>query len=119
MADTFDDFPITRNFEAIQHGDWFRVTLTYKVSGSPVNLTSYTAEMVIFDDAGNTLATSTSPSGIVLGGAAGTINPRITDVQTAAMPVGIHNYNLWLIDGSGNRLAFSVGKFAVRKGLTA
>lgn len=61
----------------------------YKDStGSAVNLTGYTASTIFLDKAGGaTLLTLSSPSsGIVLGGAAGTITHSFTLSQVAALP---------------------------------
>jgi hypothetical protein len=118
MTDTFDGFPISRDFNTIQDADWSR-TFTYTIGGSPVNLTGYSAEFVIFDDHENKLVSATSPSGVVLGGAAGTITPKITNGQTDAITAGSYRYVLWIIDGSGERTPFSAGRFNIARGVSA
>lgn len=119
MADIFDEFPIVRDFTTVQDADWSK-TFTYKIDGTAVNLTGYTAELVIFDDYENTKATSTtSNGGITLGGAAGTITATLDNAITNALPASNYHYTLWLINASGKRTAFSVGRFSVRKGVSA
>lgn len=111
---TFDDFPIVLNFDVVQHSDWTK-TLTYNVNGTPFNLTGYGAEMTVWNDSGVKLITLTQSSGIALGGSAGTITLTIDDATLTAIAYGAHNFDLWLIDGSGNRRIFAVGKFNVRR----
>jgi hypothetical protein len=118
MADTFDEFPIVRDYVAVQHSDWAK-TFTYKIDGVAVNLTGYTAEMTVWDDAGNVLTNIDTTAGIVLGGALGTIAPTIGHAALAAMPYGAHNYTLWLISSGGLRTPFMAGKFSVRRAVWA
>lgn len=118
MADTFDGFPISRDFSTVQDADWSR-TFTYKIDGVAVNLTGYSAEMVVFDDYENKVASVTSPSGIALGGSAGTITPTIGHAVTDALTAGSYRYVLWLVNGSGARTAFSTGRFNIAKGVSA
>lgn len=119
MADTFDEFPIVRDFATVQDADWSK-TFTYKIDGTPVNLTGYTAELVIFDDYENKLGTSTtSNGGITLGGAAGTITVTVSRTITNSLTASSYRYTLWLINGAGKRTPFSVGRFNIRKGVSA
>jgi hypothetical protein len=118
MADTFDDFPIIRSFDVVQDQDWSR-TFTYKVGGAPVNLTGYSAEFVIFDDYEKVYTTAVSPSGVVLGGSAGTITPTISAAVTDSLNAASYHCLLWLIDGSGKRLPFLRGRWNLAQGVSA
>lgn len=118
MADVFDDFPILRSFDVVQDQDWSR-TFTYKVDSVAVNLTGWSAEFVVFDDVEKVYATSTSPTGVVLGGSAGTITPTVTAAVTDTLTASSYHYVLWLINGSGSRLPFARGRFNVVRGVSA
>ena len=80
-------------------GATFDLNLTWNVSGSPVNLTSYTARMQVRDtfDTATTVLNFTSGSGITLGGTAGTILVEATAATTAGVPVGQYVYDLELV----------------------
>lgn len=90
---------------AIEQGATFTNRFTYKDStGVAINLTSYTARMQIRASvkAATTLAElTTANGGIVLGGAAGTIDLLLTATQTAAITAKRGVYDLELIDVSG------------------
>lgn len=118
MATTFDEFPIVRDFETLQDADWSR-TFTYKIDGTPVNLTGYSAELVVFDEYENAKITITTPTNIVLGGAAGTITPKISNTATNALTPGAYRFNLFLVEPDGDRLPFLVGRFTIRKAVSA
>lgn len=85
-------------------GSTFSRTLTWKVSGSPVNLTNYTARMqartshisgtVVLD-------LTTANSKITLGGAAGTITLSLTATETAAITAQSLSYDLELVSAGG------------------
>lgn len=85
-------------------GSTFSRTLTWKVSGTPVNLTDYTARMqartshisgtVVLD-------MTTANSKITLGGAAGTITLSLTAGETAAITAQSLSYDLELVSAGG------------------
>ena len=85
-------------------GSTFSRTLTWKVSGSPVNLTNYTARMqartshvsgtVVLD-------LTTANSKITLGGAAGTITLSLSATDTAAITAQSLSYDLELVSAGG------------------
>lgn len=85
-------------------GSTFSRTLTWKVSGSPVNLTNYTARMqartshisgtVVLD-------MTTANSKIALGGAAGTITLSLSAADTAAITAQSLSYDLELVSAGG------------------
>jgi len=61
-------------------------TWTWNVDDTPVNITGYTAELLVTDGFGGTARLSlTSARGLVLGGSAGTIAPALSAVATAAL----------------------------------
>lgn len=79
-----------------QGSDWY-LTLQYKDStGTPINLTGYTAAMQLREYYGSTDAelTLTSSSGITITAATGTLAIHATAVQTAAIPAGKYVYDL-------------------------
>lgn len=75
-----------------QGDDWSPIwTLRYRGSQTPFDLTGYTAKMQIRSTYYNTakLIDLTSPSGLVLGGVTGTIQPIVSDAQTMSLiPAG-------------------------------
>jgi len=85
-------------------GSTFSRTLTWKVSGSAVNLTNYTARMqartshisgtVVLD-------LTTANSKITLGGTAGTITLTLSATDTAAITQSSLAYDLELVSAGG------------------
>lgn len=110
-------YPATKPFDASQ-GETWRRTLTWKVDGTAVNLTLYTAAMQIRDTKGKLLASITSSSGITLGGYAGTIALLIAKSVTSAMPSGSHDYDLELTSSGGETTPLIAGKFNIRRETT-
>lgn len=92
----------------IEQGAKFSRVLTWKDSaGNLINLTGYTAEMIIKSDKPRpqqVIALSTTPdehgNGITLGGADGTITILIKTVTTTEMKFTEGDYNLDLTDAS-------------------
>jgi len=81
----------------------FDRTFTVTQGGTALNLTGYTAAMMVRDAVDGTatpLLSLTSGSGITLGGTAGTIAVAITNAQSAAIPAGSYAYDLEIISGS-------------------
>ena len=81
----------------------FDRTFTVTQGGTALNLTGYTAAMMVRDAVDGTatpLLSLTSGSGITLGGTAGTIQVAITNAQSAAIPAGSYAYDLEIISGS-------------------
>jgi hypothetical protein len=78
--------PAGRYDITIEAGSTFQLRVTWKDSnGTPINLTGYTARMKVKPTYGGVATFSlTSPSGgLVLGGAAGTIDVTISATDTA------------------------------------
>jgi hypothetical protein len=85
----------------IEQGATFDRTVTWRDStGTLVNLTGYTAALVVKDTTGTTVVTPT----LTLGGAAGTIRVRLTATQTAALEATSgrpHSYDLLMTAADG------------------
>jgi hypothetical protein len=86
----------------IEPGSTFSRTLTWRnADGNLVDLTNYTATLVIADSYGGTaLLTLTEGSGITLGGALGTIGIVMTVTQTNTLEAGERYWDLVLVDSS-------------------
>lgn len=84
-------------------GSTFQRTLTWKINGSAVNLTGYTARMQAREShtAASTVLNLTSGSGITLGGTAGTIAISVSATTTAAITQSQLVYDLELVAGDG------------------
>lgn len=85
-------------------GSTFSRTLTWKVSGSPVNLTGYTARMMARTSHISetiVLDMTTSNGKISLGGTAGTITLNLSATETAAITATSLSYDLELVSAGG------------------
>ena len=85
-------------------GSTFSRTLTWKISGSAVDLTSYTARMqarASVTSATVVLDLTTANSKIVLGGTAGTITITVSAADTAAITQQSLAYDLELVSAGG------------------
>ena len=88
----------------IEQGATFQMNLTWKDStGSPVNITGYSARMQVREnyESESTLVSLTSSGGdIVLGGALGTIAITITASATQSLQLEEAVYDLELVSGA-------------------
>lgn len=93
--------PATYNITAYQ-GATYDLNLTYKVDGTAVNLTGYTAAMQVREtpNASSTILSISSGSGITLGGTAGTISVLVSSETMGATSPGSYVYDLELDSGS-------------------
>jgi tRNA threonylcarbamoyladenosine modification (KEOPS) complex Pcc1 subunit len=85
-------------------GSTFSRTLTWKISGSPVNLTDYTARMMARTShiSGTVVLDMTTSNGkITLGGTAGTITLSLSAADTAAITASSLSYDLELVSVGG------------------
>ena len=101
----------------IDQGATYSQVFTWKDSaGDPVSLVGWTARMQVrrrMPSTGALVDLTTENSGIVLGGAAGTVTVTIAATATDDLPVGEHVYDLELVNGSVvERLV--MGSFTVR-----
>lgn len=93
----------------IEQGATFTLSATWKDStGAPVNLTGYSARMQVRPDyeSEEVLVSITSTSGIVLGGALGTIVATVsaTDTQKLNIQKGVYDLELQSTGGVVTRL---------------
>jgi hypothetical protein len=85
-------------------GSTFSRTLTWKISGSAVNLTDYTARMqarASVTSATVVLDLTTANGKITLGGTAGTITLTLSAAETAAVTQQSLAYDLELVSAGG------------------
>lgn len=92
----------------IEQGAYKSLSLTYKdATGTPIDLTGYTARMQIRGYAESTTAwvSLTSASGITLGTTDGAIDIELTSTQTSAIPdSGFYDIELVAPSGEVNRI---------------
>ena len=102
---------------AVPQGTTLSKQLTYRIDGTPVNLTGYTARLVVRVKQSSTssLLTLTNSAGLTLGGAAGTIAITISATQTAALPAGGLFYFLEITSGGGIVTRLVAGQLEVSK----
>ncbi len=101
-------------------GATFAKQLTYAIDDVPVNLTGYTARMQVREKhTSKNFVTSltTENGGIVLGGAAGTINIYIPDENTSTITAKDYVYDIELIS-TGEVYRLLEGKFIVTPEVT-
>lgn len=81
-------------------GATFDYLLTWKTSGTAVDLTGYTARMQVREEYTSSTAvlSLTSGSGITLGGTAGTIVIAASAATTGALEAGDYVYDLELVN---------------------
>jgi hypothetical protein len=96
------------NFTLDQGSTWTLQLVYEDPSGTPINLTGYTAEMKVrkkADSSAVVLYLSTANGGITITGAQGKLNLIATDEQTQPIEPGIYVYDLELdIAGTRSRL---------------
>lgn len=110
--------PARLNF-AVWKGATFQKRLTYRSGNEtspPVDLTSYTAEMLIYDNTGNllTLESTGGVSRLILGGSAGTIDILIPDTITTGFVWRAANYKLSATTSAGRKDFLLFGNFSIK-----
>ncbi len=106
---------------SIEQGSTYNLVLTWKVDGTAVNLTNYTARLqarVDVEDTETVLSMTTSGGGITLGGVLGTITLDQTATQTALLPAGTYIYDLEMVAGSGTVTRLVQGELIVSAEVT-
>lgn len=106
--------PVELDLTVYQGASWDR-TITWKIDGTAVNLTGYTARMQVRRtvDADATLIALTSGSGITITAGTGTIALAMTAAQTAALPPGTWVYDLEVVSGGGEVTRLMMGALIV------
>jgi hypothetical protein len=88
----------------IDQGATWEITFTYKnTNGTPINLTGYSAALQLrtsYDAASASLSLTSPSSGIVMGGALGTIAITASATQTSSLVAGEYVYDLEITTGS-------------------
>lgn len=113
-------YPATYRIEARQ-GQTFRRIFTWKIDGSPVNLTGSTARMEVRTKPSASSVVLTATPFITLGGAAGTVDINIPANTLAAIAPRSGNssyvYDLEIVTG-GTVTTLLAGKFIVEPEVT-
>jgi len=106
----------------VYKGGTFSYTITWTdQSNTPINLTGYTAKMMVrqsLDSAAAILTLTTENGGITLGGSAGTIALSIDKTTTAALPALIGLYDLEIISPGGGVDFLTQGYVNIRQMVT-
>lgn len=106
----------------IEQGATWNLLMTWKIGGTAVNLTGYTARMQVrvdVEDSETILSLTTDAGGgIVLGDVLGTITLSRSATQTAALAAGEYVYDLELISTGGQVTRLLQGQFSVSAEVT-
>jgi hypothetical protein len=110
--------PATYNITAYQ-GATYSLDMTWRIGGTAVNLTSYTAAMQVKENASSTASvlSLTNGSGITLGGTAGTIGISVAANTMGSATPGNYVYDLELNSG-GQVTRLIQGGFAIQAEVT-
>jgi hypothetical protein len=110
--------PANYNITAYQ-GATYSLDMTWKIGGTAVNLTGYTAAMQVKENAGSTASvlSLTNGSGITLGGTAGTIGLLVSANTMGSATPGNYVYDLELNSGSQVTRLIQ-GSFAIQAEVT-
>lgn len=105
---------------SIEQGATYNLVLTWKIDGTAVNLTGYTARLQARVDVEDSevILSMTSSNGITLGGALGTITLNLTATATAALASGTYVYDLEMAAGSGTVTRLVQGELVVSAEVT-
>lgn len=105
----------------IRAGDDWGLVLTFDDgAATPVlyDFTDCSAVLQVYSKKGVKLLEITSAAGqIILGGAAGTLEIKVTDTVTAALTAGIYEYGLKITDSDAEEHTWLAGAFEVAKEL--
>ena len=104
-------FPMNTTID--QGRDWYLVVTYNDASGSPINLTGYTASFAMAQSLNPAISLSlTSGAGITLGGTAGTISLHATYTQTS-IPAGTYTAELVVTSGGDVETSLLKGQITV------
>ena len=95
-------------------------TTTDGTTATPVNITGYTARMMIRQgyESSTPLISLTDTAGIALGGSAGTIKATLTSTQTAGLTAGKCVYDLELVSPAGVVTNIARGTLTIIRNVT-
>ena len=95
-------------------GATFAYTLTLAIGGTPVDLSTYSAEMQVRANASSstTIVSLTNGAGITLG-ADGTIALALSATATAAITAGTYEYDLYIKSAGGVQDYILKGQFTI------
>ena len=88
----------------VDQGMTYSRRFVWKINKNPVNLTDYTAQLVVGVGSGaprGLILTSAVDGGVVLGEEDGSIEVTLTPAQTLTLQAGKHNYALELTSPDG------------------
>lgn len=91
------------DIEIEQGATWSRTITVEDPNGTPIDLTGYSARMQVrtaYDASPPVLSLSSPDAGISIDPLTGTLALTASATQTAAMPAGIHVYDLELVIGT-------------------
>jgi hypothetical protein len=110
--------PATYNITAYQ-GATYDLDMTWRIGGTAVNLTGYTAALQVKENASSTASvlSLTNGSGITLGGTAGTIGISVSASTMGSATPGNYVYDLELNSG-GQVTRLIQGGFAIQAEVT-
>lgn len=99
----------------LEQGVTYNQTLNWSISGTPVNLTSYTAKMQVRKTAYFTtaVATFTTDDGSITLDASGNITLHKSAADASAIPAGSYVYDLELTSSNGTVKRLLEGSFIV------
>jgi hypothetical protein len=105
----------------VEQGATFRKSMVWKINGSPVNLTGYTARLQAranqsYDPMLS--LTSSAGGGITLSAVDGRITIMISADLTSGLHAGKHKYDLELVSAGGDVTRLVKGMFIVSEGIT-
>ena len=105
----------------IEPGATFNLLMTWKIDGTPVNLTNWTARLqarVDVEDTEVVLNLTTENGGVTLGGALGTITLNQNATQTALLQTGSFVYDLELVSGVSSVTRLLQGELTISAEVT-
>ena len=104
----------------IYNGTTFSLAPVWKINGSPVNLTGYSADMQVraATDTSIVVELSTSNGAAVITPGLGQTTLTLTAAQTTAIPAGIYIYDLNLTAPDSSTTKILAGAFVVLASVT-
>ena len=103
----------------VEQGATFRKSMVWKISGSPVDLTGYSARLQARANRSyDPMISLVDGDGITLAGDTGRITIVISANDTSGLHAGKHKYDLELISPDGDVTRLVKGMFTVSEGMT-